>query len=170
MIPESRGIRKKYVIKFKKISKKNIFVQKKTLAERHVTLFGSRRTVMNLTSPDPYINLEICFFEKNLKNDRKILFFLFLQLISRLQVRAISPSRPSSGRPSSSPVRQVRFADGPDNGPAQFDRQTNGRDRRDGPTSTPFPQRGGTFTRPFRGSFIGPRRSAGQFYSSKVVR
>ena len=47
MIPESRGIRKKYFKKLKKISKKNYFFQKKTLAERHVTLFGSRRTVMN---------------------------------------------------------------------------------------------------------------------------
>ena len=47
MISKSRGIRKKYFKKLKKISKKNYFFQKKTLAERHVTLFRSRRTVMN---------------------------------------------------------------------------------------------------------------------------
>ena len=82
MIPESRGIRKKYFKKLKKISKKIYFFQKKTLAERHVTLFGSRRTVMNWTSPDLYINPEKKNCEKKLKNDRKKWFFFFLQLLS----------------------------------------------------------------------------------------
>ena len=35
LIPESRGIRKKYFQKLKKINKKNFFFQKKTLAQPH---------------------------------------------------------------------------------------------------------------------------------------
>ena len=41
--PRVKGHPKKYFKKLNKISKKKYFFQKKTLAERHVTLFGSRR-------------------------------------------------------------------------------------------------------------------------------
>ena len=63
--PWVKGHQIKYLKKLKKISKKNFFFQKKTLAERHVTLFGSRRTVMNCTSPDLYINPEKKLWKKN---------------------------------------------------------------------------------------------------------
>ena len=76
--PQVKGHQKKIFWKIKKISKKIYFFKKKTLAERHVTLFLLRRTVMNWTSPDIYINLEKTKFEKKLKNDRKKWFFFFL--------------------------------------------------------------------------------------------
>ena len=81
-----KGHPKKIFKKIKKNKQKKYFFQKKTLAERHVTLFGSRRTVMNWTSPDLYINLEKKKFEKKLKNDRKKWFFFFLQLLSALNL------------------------------------------------------------------------------------
>ena len=69
--PRVKGHPKKIFSKIKKINKKNYFFQKKNRAHFHVTLFGSRPTAMNWTSPDLYINPEKKNFQKKLKNDRK---------------------------------------------------------------------------------------------------
>jgi len=136
---------------------------------KEVKLFCMSHELANIADLKRWGNVfDLCSEEKSVEASGTI--DRLEKAIEKLQVRAISPNRPSFGRSSPSPVRQVRFADGPDNGPGQFGRQPDGRDRRDGPTSTPFAQRGGTFTRPFRGAFRGPRRSAGRFYSSNYTR